>query len=425
MSPALSIYLALTSVASPAARYLLKRRLAAGKEDAARLPERMGHSSAERPAGPVVWFHAASVGESLSLLPLLERLGQARADVTPLITTGTVTSAGLLAERLPRGAIHQFAPLDTRDAVSRFLDHWRPDLAVWVESEIWPRMLHSISKRGIPAVLLNARLSARSAARWQKLPTMARELFGAFDYIQAQDDTTGTALRDLGVGVHVTGSFKQAAPPLPCDPAELGALRAALADRPVWVAASTHPGEESLCLSAHRGILREYPHALLILVPRHPERADAIVADLAEAGLDWARRRDGPPPHAAGVYLADTMGELGLWYRLAHAAYVGGSNGGVGGHNPYEPAALGTPILHGRDTANFAAIYTDLDNAGGAFMADSAAELAGALARLFAADGAAQMAAQARSVVENGPDALKFALDAILTRLPPASKFIR
>lgn len=421
MSPALSIYLALTSVASPAARLLLKRRLAAGKEDAARLAERTGHPSVARPKGALVWFHAASVGESLSLLPLLEKLRQDRADVTPLITTGTVTSAGLLAERLPAGAIHQYAPLDTRAAVSRFLDHWRPDLAVWVESEIWPTILHAVSKRGIPAVLLNARLSARSAARWQRLPAMAREMFGTFDYIQAQDNATGAALRDLGMDVCVAGSFKQAAPPLPCDEGALSALRDTVGDRAVWVAASTHPGEETLVLDAHRDILRQYPDALLLLVPRHPERGDSIATLLEGRALDWTRRRDGPPVPGTSVHLADTMGELGLWYRLAHVAYVGGSNRGVGGHNPYEPAILGTPVVHGPDVANFDQIYADLDAAGGTRRAGSADELARAITELFDPATAARVSAQARSVIDSGPDALKLALDAIMTRLPPVS----
>lgn len=424
MSPALSLYLAVSSAAGPLAWLVLRRRLAAGKEDPARLRERLGHAGVSRPEGRLVWFHAASVGESLSILPLIEAIRSTREDVGVLVTSGTVTSAELLAARLPKGVLHQFAPVDVGPAVTRFLDHWRPDLAVWIESEIWPRVLWSVGRRRVPALLLNARLSEATRERWRRLPGAAAELFCVFDYVQAQDDGTGAALLDLGLPPErlcVAGSFKQAADPLPCDEAELSALRQTTADRFVWVAASTHAGDEELALEAHRSVLGSRPDALLIIAPRHPPRGDEVAGLLDASGLPWSRRRDGAPDRSATVYLADTLGELGLWYRLTRAAYIGGSTGKVGGHNPYEPIALDVPVLHGPDTANFAAIYRDLVRAGATRCVRTSAELGAAIVALMENGTATGMAQRAAVVASGGSGALEKAVDAVLSRLSAAN----
>ena len=421
MPPLLALYLAASALASPLLRPVLRRRAAAGKEDVTRLPERFGHPGLERPQGRLAWFHAASVGESLSLVPLIAALREARPDVTSLVTSGTVTSARLLADRLPEGAIHQYAPLDIGPAVTRFLDAWRPDLAVWVESEVWPRLILSVARRRIPALLVNARLGTRSRARWRRAPATARTLFAAFDAIQAQDEATAEVLLAVGIPeprVAVLGSIKESAAPLPCDAGALAEFERTLAGRFVWVAASTHPGEEKVAIAAHGLLVSRDPDATLILVPRHPERGDEVAEILDQSGLAWRRRRDGPPGAVGSVYLADTLGELGLWYRLAQAAYVGGSLGGIGGHNPYEPIALGTPVLHGPDTANFADVYRALDAAGGAHVVASSAELAAALTDLGNGARAEAMAETARSVVGSGSRAFEAALVAILARLP-------
>lgn len=423
MTPALALYLAATSAAAPLARLLLRRRLKAGKEHPERWRERLGHAGLARPEGPLLWFHAASVGESLSILPLLSRLSSERADLAMLVTSGTVTSARLLAERLPAGAMHQFAPVDTGRAVDRFLAHWRPDVAVWIESEIWPRLVWSVGRRGIPALLLNARMGSRSRRRWSRLRRAAGELFGVFDYVQAQDRETAQALTLLGVApdrLHLAGSIKQSAPPLPCDAAELLRFREALEGRFVWVAASTHPGEEELAIAAHRVVLAAEPGALLILAPRHPTRGDDVAALLDRSGLAWLRRGAGTPEAAASVYLADTLGELGLWYRLGRAAFVGGSMGGIGGHNPYEPIALGVPVLHGPETGNFADVYAVLAQAEGALCITSERELGDAVLGLTDARAAEALNRRAAAVVAAGSTspALERAMRAILDRLP-------
>ena len=268
MSRALAAYLALSRRAEPAARLLLRRRAARGKEDPARIGERLGHASVPRPEGPLVWMHGASVGEALSLLPLIGALGEARPDLRALVTTGTVTSAALMAERLPETALHQFVPVDAGPAVGRFLAHWRPDLCIWAESELWPALIAGAAETGAPLALVNARMSARSARGWRRAPGMIRALLGRFVAIAAQEDATAKRLISLGADparLRVTGSLKAgAAPP---DLPEARAPFAALG-RPVWLAASTHPGEEQHILAAHREIAARLPEAATAAIRR-------------------------------------------------------------------------------------------------------------------------------------------------------------
>ncbi|HVB68565.1 MAG TPA: glycosyltransferase N-terminal domain-containing protein [Acetobacteraceae bacterium] len=344
-------------LAAPGLRLLLRRRARRGKEIAARLPERRGIEHEPRPPGPLVWLHAASVGESVSVLPVVAALAAEGASV--LLTTGTVTSTALLARRLPELGLagrvrHRFAPLDVPRWAARFLDHWQPDAAGFVESEIWPNLLAACAARGIPVALLNARLSPRSFARWRLVPGLARRVLGGFAAVAAQSEADAGRLRRLGAhAVTVPGNLKFAAPELPADPGELARWQAALAGRPVWLAASTHPGEEALVAAAHRALAPAWPGLVTILVPRHPERGAAIAAALA--GLAVTRRALGEGPPGGGIWLADTMGELGLWYRLAPIALVGRSLlPPGGGQNPLEPARLGCAVAVGPYTGNFA-----------------------------------------------------------------------
>lgn len=418
----LRAYLALTRAADAVAPMILRRRARRGKEDPARLGERLGHPGAARPEGLLVWFHAASVGESLALLTLIGQVRAARPDVTSLVTTGTRTSADLLASRLPMGALHHYAPLDTAGAVARFLDHWRPDLAVWSESELWPRLIVSAAARGVPMLLINARLSPRSAARWRRAPRLARALLSRFDAILAQDATTAGALTGLGVDAErlgISGTLKQETAPLPCDDAELERLRARIAGRRVWLAASTHPGEEDFAARAHAELLGRWPDLLLIIAPRHPGRATEVSALLEGHGLTVARRgAQALPRPETQVYLADTLGEMGLWYRLAPVAFVGGSLVPVGGHNPYEPAALDAAIIAGPHVQNFAGAYADLDREDGVTRVTDANGLAQAVATLLEPDRAARQAARARDAILTPGGATGRTLAAILSRLP-------
>lgn len=397
----LSLYRGLTAAASPALRAYLARRARMGKEDPARIPERYGKASAPRPDGKVVWIHAASVGESLSMLSLVHRLTTDCPSLNLLMTTGTVTSARLLASRLPDGVIHQFVPLDRGGWVRRFLDHWRPDLVLWVESEFWPNLLCEIGARGIPSVLVNARISAKSYQGWQNWPRVAARLLGNFDLCLAQTEDDARKLGDLGAArVVCCGNLKFASAPLPVDEAELHEFRRRIGGRPAWLAASTHPGEETVIAEAHRRLLAERSDALAIIVPRHPGRGPAIAEALrAEGSVVRLRSADEPVNGDAQFYVADSMGELGLFFRLADATFIGGSLVPHGGQNPLEAARLGCPIVLGPHMSNFTAIVAELESAGAVAEAASADEIAREVGRLLGSPEArADRAAAARHV---------------------------
>jgi 3-deoxy-D-manno-octulosonic-acid transferase len=413
---ALAAYRVATVLAGPVLQVVLRRRLARGKEDPARWTERRGEASAPRPDGPLVWLHAASVGESLSLLPLLAALRRQAPRVALLVTTGTVTSARLLADRLPDGVIHQFSPIDRAAWVRRFLDHWRPDLALTVESELWPNLLGMAQARGIPTGLLNARMSERSYRTWRRLPVLVRPLLAGLQLCLAQNATQAQRLAALGArDPQPVGNLKFAAAPLEADPDALAQLQAATRGRTLWLAASTHADEEVAAAQAHETLAGQHPGLLTVIAPRHPERADAIRQVLADRGLRVAQRSRAEAPDAdTSVYLVDTLGELGLFYRLAGVAFVGGSLAGVGGHNPIEPARLGCAVLHGPDMRNFAEVAEDLAEAGGSWQVADAAHLARALDRLLGdaavrrhqADAAADVAQRQAGVLQTVLDAL-------------------
>lgn len=334
---------------------MLRMRLRRGKEMPGRLAERRGVDPSARPTGRLLWLHAASVGETTSILPVLPELTGRAPDLHVLLTTGTVTAAELLERRLEPAIAcrvqHRFVPLDVPAWVSRFLDHWRPDAAGLIESELWPNLLAACRRRSIPLMLINARVSDRSLARWRMAPGLARQVLAGFARVQARSETDARRLRELGCdAVQVCGDLKLAAPPLPFDAAELERLRAQLAGRPVWLAASTHPGEEALIAQTHAALVARHPGLLTIIAPRHPERGAAIAAEIG-----GARRSLGEAAPHEGIWIADTLGELGLWYRLSPIVFVGRSLlAPGGGQNPLEPARLGCSIAVGPHTGNFA-----------------------------------------------------------------------
>jgi 3-deoxy-D-manno-octulosonic-acid transferase len=360
----MTIYKGLTGISAPLLEIYLRGRMARGKEDPARQGERRGKASLARPAGKLVWLHAASVGESLSLLAVIRRLRADHPDARALVTTGTVTSAKLMAERLPEGAFHQYMPVDHPAWVKNFLDHWRPGLVVWSESELWPNMLAGVKKRGIPAVLLNARMSEKSFRRWQCAPGMARALLGAFSLCLAQNDAEAARLKELGAAdVRLSGNLKYAAAPLPCDEAKLESLKHAVEKRPHLLWASTHPGEEEIALRLHARLKAAFPELLSIIVPRHPARGPAVAEMAKTAGFAAGLRSAGQSPRREDdVYIADTLGELGLFYRLSPLCIMGGSFVGIGGHNPIEPAQLGCLVFYGPFMFNFVSICHDFES---------------------------------------------------------------
>lgn len=381
------LYRVAANLVAPLAYRRVAAKLAAQGISPARQKERRGRATAARPKGRLVWFHAASVGESLSVLRLIEHLGQALPDASFLLTSGTATSAQIVAKRLPPRTQHQFAPLDASRPLRRFLRNWHPDAAVFVESELWPQMLSRTHDAGIPLALINARISDGSARNWKRFPETARYLMNHFAMIHCQDQRTAQHLHDLGLTQAEAGqNLKSLAGPLPYDPDTLADMRDTVATRPLWLASSTHQGEDEIMLAAHQSLLKTHPDALLILVPRHPERADAIAKQITDAGLTQARRsKTDPLTDTTQVYLADTLGETGLWYALSPITCLCGSFTPVGGHNPYEPAHAGSAILHGPLYANFAKTYPELDSADAALEVADAETLATQLDTLLTA----------------------------------------
>ncbi|MCB1368656.1 MAG: 3-deoxy-D-manno-octulosonic acid transferase [Rhodobacteraceae bacterium] len=418
----LACYLAFAERATGFAEKRLAERSARGKEDAARIDERFGKPSRPRPEGLLVWFHAASVGESLSILELVRRLGDRRPDLNFLITTGTVTSAALVQARMPERGIHQYAPVDARPFIRSFLSHWKPDLAIWTESELWPSLMHETSAFGVKMLLINARISPDTHRKWRWFPGVARSLLRRFTYVLAQDQQTARFLKRLGLPkdrIEVSGTLKEGSAALPCDESERARFAAVLAGRPVWLAASTHPGEEAMVAAAHVQAARAAQRLLLIIAPRHPERGPEIAAKLQADGWEIAcRSRDEMPDARTQIYLADTLGEMGLWYRLAPVSFLGGSLVEIGGHNPFEPAALGSAIIHGPHIHKVADIYARLAEAGATVEVKNVSGLARAVGQVLSPDKAAAMAHAAWEVSSSGAEVTDLALDLLLRHLP-------
>lgn len=356
-------YRVLTLLATPLIYlYLLKRR-AAGKEHTARMGERFGKASLPRPQGALVWIHAASVGEAHSIVPLIHRLTERFPQANVMLTTGTVTSAQLMDAKLPKRACHQFVPVDTWPAVARFLNHWKPNVAIWTESELWPNLITLTKASGCSMALLNARMSAKSYKLWMRFEAMIRPLIGAFDLICPQSEEDARHYSHFGAqSVQMLGNLKHDVPPLPANEAAVASLRAQIGDRPVWVAASTHNGEESLIAEVHRKLSEDHPRLLTIIVPRHAVRGSKIAEELTGKGLITALRSRGESINDdMGIYVADTMGELGIFYRIATIVFVGGSLVPHGGQNPLEPARLGCALITGPHTHNFTTICNELE----------------------------------------------------------------
>jgi 3-deoxy-D-manno-octulosonic-acid transferase len=412
----LRVYQKLSAAMVPLAPALIKRRLKLGKEDPARVGERRGMSRDVRPHGPLVWIHGASVGEVLAAAGLIEKL---RAlNIRILLTSGTVTSAAIVAKRFPADIIHQYVPYDSPRYVARFLDHWQPSLALFIESDLWPNLILSSAARRLPMVLINGRMSHRSFPRWRRVTGTIAALLGRFDICLAQSRVDAERFTALGSrNVITTGNLKLDVPAPPADPARLERLMSVTRGRPIVVAASTHPGEEEILLEAHRTLAGIFPSLLTVIVPRHPNRGEAVARVIAASGLHASlRSREELPTAATDIYIADSMGELGLFYRLAPIVFMGGSLVEHGGQNPIEAIKLGAAIVHGPHVFNFSDVYEALDHAGGARQAGTSEALVKHLGQLLADPAARQLSVTASErVVEQ----LGGALDRTLAALEP------
>jgi 3-deoxy-D-manno-octulosonic-acid transferase len=412
----LRVYRQLSFAMVPLAPALIKSRLKQGKEDPERVDERRGLSLGARPHGPLVWIHGASVGEVLAAAALIERLRALNLRI--LLTSGTVTSAAIVAKRFPSDIIHQYVPWDSPRYVARFLDHWRPSLALFIESDLWPNLIMQAASRRLPMVLINGRMSPRSFPRWRRVASTISTLLGQFEVCLAQSETDAGRFAALGArNVITTGNLKLDVPAPPADPARLEKLMAMTRGRPVIAAASTHPGEEEILIETHRRLAGFFPGLLTVIVPRHPDRGNAVAGLVASSGLRFAQRsREELPAANTDIYIADTLGELGLFYRLAGIVFMGGSLVEHGGQNPIEAVKLGAAIVHGPHVFNFRDVYEALDKAGGARLADAGEVLVKQLGQLLADPKArdAQAAASERVVEQLGG-----ALERTLAALEP------
>lgn len=412
----LRVYRKLSFAVVPLAPALIKRRLKLGKEDPARVGERRGMSDDVRPHGPLVWIHGASVGEVLAAAALIEKLRALNLRI--LLTSGTVTSAAIVAKRFPPDVIHQYVPYDAPRYVARFLDHWRPSLALFIESDLWPNLILASAARRLPMVLINGRMSQRSFPRWRRVSNTISALLGRFDVCLAQSQLDADRFSALGSrNVVTTGNLKLDVPAPPADPAKLERLMAMTRGRPIVVAASTHPGEEEILAETHKTLAGFFPGLLTVIVPRHADRGEAVARTIEALGLHASlRSREQLPTAATDIYVADTMGELGLFYRLAPIVFMGGSLIEHGGQNPIEAVKLGAAIVHGPHVFNFTDVYEALDAAGGARRADSQEALVKQLGQLLADPKAreASLAASERVVEQLGG-----ALERTLAALEP------
>jgi 3-deoxy-D-manno-octulosonic-acid transferase len=360
------------------AKPILRKRLQRGKEHPTRWKEKLGHALAPRPGGTLVWLHAVGLGEVLSLRGLIARMSAARPDLSFLVTSSTAASADVFARHAAPHTLHPFLPLDAPSFRKRFLDHFTPDLCIWAEQDLWPGMVSDIAARRIPQAIVAARMNDASFRSHQRAAGIYRDLYQAMASVTSQDESTAKHLRTLGAEVSVTGSLKPAAPALGCDQAELNLLKDKLAGRFIWAAAPAHPEDVAVAQAAHHILLKNDPTALLIIAPRFP-------AAFADSPLPRRSAKQVPQP-SDPIWLCDTLGELGLVYRLSQAVLIGGTFGDVEGHNPWEAAALDNAVLHGPRTANFLADFATLGAANAARVVHDAQAIADALTSAKLAD---------------------------------------
>lgn len=379
----LRLVLGVGRLASPLARPLLKKRLARGKEDPVRWCEKLGQATMARPDGPLVWLHGVGVGEVMALRGLIERLSSERPELQFLVTSSARSSGDVFAKNLPANTCHQYLPLDLPAAVAAFLDHWKPDLAVWSDQEIWPRMAVSVAKRAIPQAYVAARITEKSARAKAKFGSAYGDLYRLLDLRHAQDATTSAALQSLmgeETPVQISGSIKAAAPPLTCDPDVRAAFTAIASTRMTWVLAPSHPADEALALAAHKQLRYTVPDALLIIAPRTVARALDVGVKAREIGLTACTRSQVAHPNSdTSVYVADSYGELGTWYGAAPVALIGGTFDAIEGHNPWEAVALDCAVLHGPRVANFSSTYKMLGDNSAARLVQGVDDIVAAL----------------------------------------------
>ena len=411
MTPLIRIYFLFTFLIDRFSYLIVLLRLWRGKEDNQRYLERLGKYKKSRPEAKLIWFHGASIGETLSIIGLIRAIKTIDEKVRFLITSGTKSSSQVLLLRMPKNSLHQFVPIDTPSAVKSFLSHWKPDLAILIESEIWPRLIIETSRSNIPIWLLNGSMSSKTYKKWRYFPLTAQYLYSKFDKILLKDQKSASYLLELGFlrkSFEVYGSLKAVQEELVYCKADLKKIKAELNKRKVWLASSTHPGEDEIILKAHINLLKINKNILLILVPRHPERGFEIHNLVRSMRLRGSlRSKCKTISEKDQVYIADTLGELGLWYRLSSISFIGGSISKNGGHNPYEAIFLDTVILHGPHTFNFEEIYQKLDEEKCAIKVYTSDDISREISNLISSKCLSKKCVQAKNLITIEKEKLK------------------
>ena len=354
----------------------IKKRQKSGKEHQTRFNERLGQYTYPRPEGKLFWFHGASVGEAISMLPLIDKLLKEDENLSILVTTGTLTSAEIMEKRLPKRAFHQFIPFDVPKYARALLNHFKPDAVLWFESELWPSMLSEIHKRHIPLILVNGRISDKSFAKWQKFKKVSEELLNCFTLCLGQSEQDKNRLQLLGAKkVACFGNLKFAGMPLPVDEIKLDELKKVINGRPVFLISSTHSNEEEQFVAHFEFLKKAVNDILVIIVPRHPNRGAEIAEMFKDKGFVTAQRSKGENIVAdTEVYVADTIGEMGLWYKLAPVTFIGGSLINHGGQNFMEPARDKSAVMVGPYMHNFVDMMNRAKTADAVWQVSSAAD---------------------------------------------------
>ena len=358
-------------------RYINKRKKI-GKEDIKRFNERIGRPKMSRPQGRLIWLHGASVGESISMLPLINRLLELYPDVHVMVTTGTTTSAEVMAKRLPERAFHQYLPIDNPVFTTRFIRHWQPTIALWFESEFWPAMLSSIKRKNIPLILINGRISNKSFKRWQQFDFIIKELLACFTACLGQSEEDAYRLRVLGAkDAMCLGNLKYAGLPIPVDAAKKEEILRQIGNRPLWLASSTHSDEEFKIGRFLKELQQKHPNLLTIIAPRHPNRGKEIQEKLQQDyGLQVALRSAGEAIEPqTDVYVADTIGEMGIWYEISPIVFIGGSLIPHGGQNFMEPSRCRDAVIVGPHMHNFTDAMNRAKHADGIIQVNDVLEL--------------------------------------------------
>lgn len=358
-------------------RYIEKRKKM-GKEDVKRFNERVGRPTKPRPAGRLIWLHGASVGESISMLPLINRLLEIYPDAHVMVTTGTTTSAEVMAKRLPERAFHQYLPIDNPVFAARFIRHWQPTIALWFESEFWPGMLSTIKRRNIPLILINGRISNKSFKRWQQFDFVIKEILDCFTACLGQSEEDAYRLRALGAkDAMCLGNLKYAGLPIPVDEEKKKEIQDEIGERPVWLVSSTHSDEESKIGRYLKELSAKHEGLLTIIAPRHPTRGVEIRDILQDkyhlkTALRSANEKIQPETE---VYIADTIGEMGIWYELCPIVFIGGSLIPHGGQNFMEPSRCRDAVIVGPHMHNFTDAMNRAKRADGIIQVDETVDL--------------------------------------------------